>query len=456
MGIFLSKSYYKRKFNNKIISVIFIISIFIITISAYSNHFSNFVRNKDDNIELDLKSADSSQFLFQGNEPALNITDYGNLYKTNQQVSLTNEDVQNLTYYLDDVHGWKVSKIDTALNNIQDTRDWVNDSDFQSFNVSVNTVYESHDTFPQYGNDETKSSSLLTISESGALAMRVYFESIAFEEDYDFLFIEDENDILCYQDTGYRNSFYSPWVRGDTIQIYIISDSSIREAGYEISSYESLNGIFDNNWWDSNNISLSPTYYGPGYIGNTTAMYISLLSDRWYSGIDYGYYANYSKYDFTEIYQNLTIPRGTVIDGYINFDYYAEFAMESNDFYVYVEINDQEIYSIGLGDIFDAGKYQWHSTNNMYMDLWLNNSKIFNSFINKQRLNISVGIKSRSSAYFQGFEDRYQQTIWFDNLTLVLTTIANSTQNGINLTINNKDLSNLNNWGSAELNITGN
>jgi len=440
-----------RKIELMIKLLIFLSSSFLI---LNSNNITEIDRDFDNFSQTPLL-ADDSPVLFEGNENALNITDYGNLYKYDQEVTLTDQEEFNLTYYLDDAHDWKVSKIETNIRNIQDTQSWVNDSNFESINSSLYTVYESHDTFPKYGNGETKISSLLTIIHTGAIAMRVFFNSTAFEEDYDFIFIEDSNDLLCFQDSGYRNNFYSPWVRGDTIQIYIVSDGSVTDDGYEISSYQYINESFDDNLWGFNNISQSPTYYGPGYIGNTTAMYISLLSDRWYSGIEQGYYANYSKYDFSEIYQNLTIPRGAVVNAYINFDYYAEFALESNDFYLCVKLDNQEIYSIGFGDIVDAGKYQWHSTGNIYMDLWLNNTKIFENIINTQELNISIGIKSRSSAYFQGFIDRYQQTIWFDNLSLTLTALANSSQSDINLTLNGYSLNQGVQWGESELNITG-
>lgn len=44
---------------------------------------------------------------------------------------------------------------------------------------------------------------------------------------------------------------------------------------------------------------------------------------------------------------------------------------------------------------------------------------------------------------------RDQQIFWFDNLSLVLTTLCNSSQDGINLTIEKDDLTPGNNWGSA-------
>ena len=266
--------------------MIFINSNFVTPFQSNNNAYIN----EEKGFPQELKSANGDSILFQGTESSLNITDIGNLYEYNQEVSLSNQEEINSTYYLDDDHDWIVSNITTYINNIQDTREWVNDSGFQSINGSLNTVIDPYDTFPKYGNGETKGSSLLNITHPGAVAMRVHFDSIAFEEDYDFLFIEDKNDILCYQDTGYRNDFYSPWVRGDTMQIYIISDGSVFDDGYDISSYQYINGTFDNDWWGFNDNSISPTYYGLGQIDNNKAMYLSLISDRWYSGIESGYY----------------------------------------------------------------------------------------------------------------------------------------------------------------------
>jgi hypothetical protein len=445
------------KFSKKVTQSLIVITFLSFSLTLISNFFqisSSNLQNLDHIDENRENSSSASEKLFTGTEAALNITDYGKLYKSNQKISVNEAQEENLTYYLDDQHDWKVSKIENNISNIQDTRDWVEDGNFQSVNCTVINMSYSLDTFPHYGNSEDKSSSLHNITKVGAKAMRVYFESSNFEEDFDFICLEDGDNNLCFRDSGIRSQFYSPWVRGDTIQIYIISDGTITEAGYEISSYQYINETVDLDIWGNHSNAKSQTYYGYGFAENNVGMYVSLISDLWYSGGVDGYYANYSKYDYAEIYQNLTIPRGKVIDAYLNFNYLAEFALESNDFYIFAKINGQEIYSIGFGDIVDANRNQWHSSGNIYMDLWVNNSNIFDNTINDQSLNISVGLKSRSAAYYQGFQDRYQQNAWFNNLTLVLTTIANASQSDISLKINSKELNQENVWGKAKLNIT--
>jgi len=57
---------------------------------------------------------------------------------------------------------------------------------------------------------------------------------------------------------------------------------------------------------------------------------------------------------------------------------------------------------------------------------------------------------------YSGFNERFQQLFWFDNISLVLITVANSSQSDINLTLNGYSLTQGDQWGKSELNITGN
>ena len=72
----------------------------------------------------------TEELLRNGVMQFINITDTGNLYKINQEVSLSNQEALNLTYFLDTEHDWQVSKIETSINNLQDTRNWINNSGF--------------------------------------------------------------------------------------------------------------------------------------------------------------------------------------------------------------------------------------------------------------------------------------------------------------------------------------
>ncbi|TFF89156.1 MAG: hypothetical protein EU548_07935 [Promethearchaeota archaeon] len=63
---------------------------------------------------------------------------------------------------------------------------------------------------------------------------------------------------------------------------------------------------------------------------------------------------------------------------------------------------------------------------------------------------------SGANITYSGFEDQYQQIFWFDNISLTLTTLANSSQADINLKLNNNPLIEDSQWGTSYLNLTGN
>ncbi len=412
------------------------------------------INNFDEN--LDNSAADS--ILFQGTEEPLNITEVGNLYNNSQEITLNNEEIINLTYYLDDFHNWKVSKIENSIENVQDTRNWVNNSGFKPVTVFNKTNVISY-SYDNSGPKAWENSAI--ISHPGALAMRVHFDYINIEENYDYIRILNNDSVMKYLDTGVKSDFYSPWIKSDELDIDIYSDDLIPTGDYRIDSYEFMNGssnYFSNsNSWTLNEDILGGTgSSGPGEAGNSTGMFVRYVPYIEWDSDDDTYWAYYNKNDFTEIYQNLTIPRGKLIDAYISFDYNAEYCMETNNIFIYFEINNQKIYSIGMFDIYEAGRNEWHSTGKIYLPLWVNNSNIFENILDNQNLNISIGIKSGISSWYGGFEDRFQQLVWFDNITLGLTSIANSTQDGIDLKIYGETLNNGNEWGQASQTISSN
>ncbi|MFX1310828.1 MAG: hypothetical protein ACFE8C_14110, partial [Promethearchaeota archaeon] len=160
---------------------------------------------------------------------------------------------------------------------------------------------------------------------------------------------------------------------------------------------------------------------------------------------------------FTEFYQdNIIIPRGKVIDAYLSFDYYAQYALDTNNIIMYMSINGEKVYSKGLLDIDSEGKNMWHHTDKVPMYLWINHSHIFaSSDLIDQTLNISIGIRNvGSSTIYSGYDDGNANLIWFDNVILEITTFANATQDGIELTIDNSSFELENEWGKASLNLT--
>ncbi|MFX0008556.1 MAG: hypothetical protein ACFFAV_17735, partial [Candidatus Hermodarchaeota archaeon] len=410
------KSKIKPKSNKKRIILISLSIFLMILINAeFLSNPTQHVRGKDEYAEdtytydEDVKLSNGGNYIFQGIEDSLIINDTGNLYDFNQEISVSNQEELNLTYYLDAVHNWKTSKIQTEVNNIQDTRMWINNSDFLP--IITFRVNESHASPHNYQSNRGKVQTLDPITHSGAIAMRAHFTNISFEDGYDYLFIEDENDTVYYTDTGYKSDVFSPWIRGDTLNCYFQSDSTIVDWGYDIDYYEFVNSSsnyeINSNDWTFNSTITTNTNYGSGSIDGVDSMFVALNSELSADG-DY-WDAVYYENDFAEIYQNITIPRGKVIDAYISFDFYAQCAMDSNENFIYFQINNKKVYSKGLGDINELGKNKWHSSGLINMLLWSNTSNIFDSILENNLFNISVGIMSGATIIYSGFEDQYQQ-----------------------------------------------
>ncbi|MFW9866701.1 MAG: hypothetical protein ACFFEN_11450 [Candidatus Thorarchaeota archaeon] len=442
-----------------ICTLLFFPTIFINTNSSIyfsSNESISSDNNKIFKNELCVAKGDS--ILLQGIESPLKITETGNLYKFNQGISASSQEEVNISYYLDDVHDWKVSEIQNSIRNIQDTREWVNNSDFLpiiTFSKNVSGKESSHNYQPNRGRLQTLDS---IIAEPNTIAMRVHFTRFEFEDGWDYFLMEDENNTLIYVETGNKTDYYSPWIWGSELNFYFESDGIIQYWGYKIDFYEFINAssnfYINSPSWEGNSISSTRTTYGNGNVDGVDSMFVALYSEV-SQDTPPQYDATYYEGDFVELYQNITIPRGRVIDAYISFDYYAEFTMDSNENFIYCAINNKRIYSKGMADVVDLGRKAWHHTGKINIDLWLNTSNIFDNIQNNNDFNISVGIMSGASVTYSGFDDRFQQVFWFDNLSLELTTIANSTQNDINLTINSEILTDGSQWGFSSRNFTG-
>ncbi|MHA1376192.1 MAG: hypothetical protein ACTSR7_18090 [Promethearchaeota archaeon] len=453
-------SFKKKRAITGLLLILAIIGMSFLTITM------NFGHTKDQNeLENNNFKLSSTQNLFNGVESALNITDSGVLFEENQDVSLSNQDPTNLTHFLDDVHDWKASEINFTIQDIHDTREWISDADFFDAgtpfrkNISKSNIGDTSPPSHNYVEDLTREINHSTISELGAKAMRLHFSTIEIETDWDYLFIFDGNDTLKYIYTGNDTNFYTPWFNADTLKLSIDSDGTIQWYGYDIDYYEFYNSSstsysqFESSWgYDDvgqfNNFEL-------GNFSNNNAIRLSLLGNitREPAASNSMYYGTYYGNDYVESYQKITIPRGEVIDGYISFDYYAESAIASNEFYVYCAIDDQIVYNKGFRNIVEyEGRGIWHNTGKIYMTHW-NNKEVFQNIQTNQNFNISIGIMSGASITYSGFEDLFQQNFWFDNVSLVLTTLANSLQDGINLTIDGNYLTDDLGWGRSSLSL---
>ncbi len=444
------------------------VSILILIILSNYNFFNNSKSQKtdqskrSDNIKtpLDLKTAGEPSLLFQGTEQSLNITDYGNLYSLNQEISITNQEEESLSYYLDDSHNWKTTKIENYIKNLQDKRNWINNSGFQS--PLIYRVYENHSTAPYYEAGHSinwnNPSYDTTITNNSAELIRVHFVKVEFETGYDYLYIcNDSKDIYYVNSTG-DTDFYSPWVHGNTINLIYESDGSFEYFGYEIDYYEYVNStsnfydINSNEWEYKYQVNTNGfNYYGTAEVGNSTAMFVGIYGNP-IADFQYGYTTG----AFSEIYQDFTIPSGPVVEAYLSFDYYCQYALPTNDHYIYVKLNDQKIYSKGMLDISALGRRKWLKSGKLYTDAWDNVTEIFKTNVDQQPLNISLGFTVGAGYSYTGVEDEgLMNVVYFDNISLVVTTEANSTQSGIDLRINSETLEDNLKWGQSNKTLTG-
>jgi len=448
------KKLYKRTIISTIFFIIFLGSIF------YNTGISNQNLNNSSKFNPIIKDVSNDlgtqSTIFKGNLNALNITDYGNLYSTDQAIQLTDQDDYDLSYYLDDVHDWSVSKIEHKVSDIRDTRNWINNCEFQSPDIYRNYEafeldgYSSPHT-PNWNNPEHE------IQVSGAKYIRAHFLNYSFEKDYDFLLVANDSGDVIYLNDSISYDIYSPWIPGDTLKIDYHSDGSIDWDGYYIDYYEFINDTsnisFEEWGFDyQKNHELGINNYGSGEIGNESAMFVAMHPDFDYSdSIDDFWYETGA---FSEIYQNITISRKAVIDASISFDYYCQYGLKTNDNYIYVAMNDQKLFSIGMADVVDLGKRKWHHSGSIPLDIWLNGTNIFDSDLVHQPLNLSLGIKVATGWGYGRIEDVLQNVIWFDNIKLEMITIANATQSDINLRIEGASLIDSDEWGRSAIDFT--
>ncbi|TXT58828.1 MAG: hypothetical protein BAJALOKI2v1_300043, partial [Promethearchaeota archaeon] len=150
--------------------LMFFLPLFMLdTEMHHPNHNGSILSNDHIHLSQDNETAAEESVIFQGNASALDITDYGNSYHLDQEVSVNNESERNLEYYLDSQHGWKVSKIENQISNIQDTRNWINNGSFFKPNIyRVNKTFESEHPYEYHWTGSPH----IMINHSGALAIR--------------------------------------------------------------------------------------------------------------------------------------------------------------------------------------------------------------------------------------------------------------------------------------------
>jgi subtilisin family serine protease len=94
---------------------------------------------------------------------------------------------------------------------------------------------ENYESIHPYAND-TSSSKKFTIP--GAKFIRIKFSKVDMEDNYDFVHVIDAAGNINEKITGSHSTFISDYVEGDTINLKILSDSSVNMWGYKVSEVQ--------------------------------------------------------------------------------------------------------------------------------------------------------------------------------------------------------------------------
>ncbi|MHA1453063.1 MAG: hypothetical protein ACTSRD_09400, partial [Promethearchaeota archaeon] len=451
--------------NRKLIKLAFISVFIFLSLSVASIPLS--LEEKTDESLIDLpnnpestpKSSDlfENNILYTGTQDALSLNETA-LYSDSKHYEIGNGTfpgytTKNANFPIDDTHDWEGYFYNATLSNIYDERDWIENGNIGSDSGLTGVVQTVLGTDVEsdhpYDSDENPDPSIppnvIATMNSNSDFIRVHYDTFDMEDfgdpEYDYLFVYDQNNELLDYSTGESlTDIWSPWYNASTLKFTMRTDGDEERIGFIIDSYEEYNI----SKWTSYKSSPAPDFLSSrvGESGGESSI----------GGVIFGDFdGTFHRYKESEagFYQMKSIPRGRVVDASFSMDYYLQSGIDTNDFYIYCRINDELIYTRGFGTINTAGKNTWHNTGQINLVLWENTSQIFNPIISSQNFNISIGLKSGSSAGYSGYTDREFQEAYFDNVELILKTKANGTQSDINLQFDSLPIADSLSWGSG-------
>jgi len=97
------------------------------------------------------------------------------------------------------------------------------------------SLSETHESIHPYGSDSNTSKSF---SVSGARFIRVVFEKIDMENNYDFIVVKDEAGAVVDKITSKHDDFISEYADGDSLTVGITSDASVNNWGFKIKEIQ--------------------------------------------------------------------------------------------------------------------------------------------------------------------------------------------------------------------------
>lgn len=179
----------------------------------------------------------------------------------------------------------------------------------KAFTWATNTVHTFNASLQAYEINEESShpypnncNSVWNFTRANAASMRVHFNYIRTEKNYDYVRVLDNAGRIYANYTGNYTDMWSPTIPGNTIQVRLTSDYSRVYDGFFIDNLEYINSQgkttqdlirYKFRSWDDGNSSISRTLavaacqvytatYKTEYYLNVTSPYVSKGGDGWY------------------------------------------------------------------------------------------------------------------------------------------------------------------------------
>jgi hypothetical protein len=122
-----------------------------------------------------------------------------------------------------------------------------------------------------------------TITKSGATQIRVYFEYIATEANYDYVYVLTSSGTQLHKISGSQSAYWSSYATGDTIKIRLTSDSSVTGNGFKITQIDYVagsgggSGVLTNGVASTGSIAVVTTeydYWSLAVAASATSMHV--------------------------------------------------------------------------------------------------------------------------------------------------------------------------------------
>ncbi|GAB4317780.1 MAG: hypothetical protein Kow0069_20600 [Promethearchaeota archaeon] len=360
----------------------------------------------------------------------------------------------NESFFVDESHGWRLDQYRANFTDLVDQRDWVTNGGFGNDENLTADLHVDGTWSYDYGNheDPDPASPRHQFDGNGSDYMRLHFASLEVERHYDFLCIWNQDGANLKNYSGFFYDFWTPWLPASTLKTTFSSDNMFNEAGYVIDAYEAYNGSLHAGWsiW-TNTSQRAERLVGSADNATGRSSVYALVEGIQFADGSY----QYQRGETVQFVQNLSVPSGPVVDAWVSLDYYLDHGIESNDFYLVVGVNGQQVFSRGFASIFQQGVGQWHSVS-VNLALWENATPVLPSPLSSSTFNLSVGLKVGLGAAYSGFSGREYQKLYFDDVKLVLRSLVNATLPRVNLTVDGAPTApHPTRWGVANASGTG-